>query len=168
MKNASFFHLYRKQLLAYSLVVIAAWLAACSKGNGYGGDNPPPGNTNYSISASLSGTQEVPANATTGSGTLTGTYDPSSYTITYTLSWTGLSGVPTGMHFHGPATTGQNAAVALAITSFTAAAAGSAYGTAVITAAQGADLIAGKWYTNIHTAAYGNGEIRGQVTATKN
>ncbi|HEY9260712.1 hypothetical protein [Chitinophaga sp.] len=31
MRKVSFFRLYRTQLLAYSLVVIAGWLAACSK-----------------------------------------------------------------------------------------------------------------------------------------
>ena len=33
-----------------------------------------------------------------------------------------------------------------------------------LTAAQIADLNAGSWYINIHTAANPNGEIRGQVT----
>jgi hypothetical protein len=36
-------------------------------------------------------------------------------------------------------------------------------GTATLTAAQSADLLAGKWYVNLHTAANGGGEIRGQA-----
>ena len=38
-------------------------------------------------------------------------------------------------------------------------------GRAAITDAQAADLLAGRWYVNIHTAAHGGGEIRfdGQV-----
>jgi hypothetical protein len=36
-------------------------------------------------------------------------------------------------------------------------------GTATLTAAQVADLKAGKWYVNVHTAANPGGEIRGQV-----
>ena len=36
-------------------------------------------------------------------------------------------------------------------------------GTATLTDAQAADLQAGKWYFNVHTAANKGGEIRGQV-----
>ena len=35
---------------------------------------------------------------------------------------------------------------------------------ATLTDAQIADLVAGKWYFNIHTAANPGGEVRGQVT----
>jgi hypothetical protein len=38
-----------------------------------------------------------------------------------------------------------------------------AKGTATLTDAQAADLQAGRWYINIHTAANRGGEIRGQV-----
>ena len=37
-------------------------------------------------------------------------------------------------------------------------------GSATLTDAQAADLMAGKYYVNIHTAANPGGEIRGQVT----
>lgn len=169
MKKVSFFRLYRTRLLAYSLVVIAAWLAACSKGNGYGGGgtNPPPAGTSYTLSATLNSAQETPPNSTTGSGTLTGTYDPSSYQVNYTVTWTGISGAPGGMHLHGPAVAGQSAAVVVGITGFTATTYGSVSGSAVITQSQGADLIAGKYYVNIHTAAYPDGEIRGQISSMK-
>ncbi len=36
-------------------------------------------------------------------------------------------------------------------------------GSATLTDAQAADLMAGKWYVNIHTAKNPNGEIRGQL-----
>jgi hypothetical protein len=37
-------------------------------------------------------------------------------------------------------------------------------GSATLTDAQAADLLAGRYYINIHTAATPAGEIRGQVT----
>ena len=40
-------------------------------------------------------------------------------------------------------------------------------GSAVLTDAQAADLMAGKDYVNVHTAANKDGEIRGQVEAAK-
>ena len=36
-----------------------------------------------------------------------------------------------------------------------------------LTQAQAADLMAGRWYLNIHTAANPGGEIRGQVVPAK-
>jgi hypothetical protein len=35
--------------------------------------------------------------------------------------------------------------------------------TATLTDAQAADMLAGKWYINVHTAANPGGEIRGQL-----
>jgi len=37
-------------------------------------------------------------------------------------------------------------------------------GSAILTDAQAADMMAGKCYVNVHTAANPGGEIRGQVT----
>ncbi len=37
-------------------------------------------------------------------------------------------------------------------------------GETTLTGAQASDLMAGKWYFNIHTPANKGGEIRGQVT----
>jgi hypothetical protein len=36
-------------------------------------------------------------------------------------------------------------------------------GTATLTENQAADLLSGKWYANIHTAANPGGELRGQM-----
>jgi hypothetical protein len=37
-------------------------------------------------------------------------------------------------------------------------------GSAILTAPQESDILAGLWYLNLHTTSFGAGEIRGQVT----
>ncbi len=113
------------------------------------------------MKATLDGKSEVPANASTGTGTADLDYDPASKKLTWKLTYTGLSGPATAAHFHGPAEAGKNAGVAVAIPNATAS---PAEGSATLTDAQAADLVAGKYYINVHTAANPGGEIRGQVT----
>ena len=53
--------------------------------------------------ADLKGAAEVPPNQTTGSGTITATYDTSTKQLAWDGSYTGLTGPATAAHFHGPA-----------------------------------------------------------------
>jgi hypothetical protein len=69
------------------------------------------------------------------------------------------------MHFHGAADPGTNAGVQVNIGSISGLGSPTA-GSTTITGAQGADLVAGLWYVNIHTAANPGGEIRGQVAVS--
>ena len=55
----------------------------------------------------------------------------------------------------------QNAGIAVPISNATSS---PAEGSATLTDAQAADLLAGKYDVNVHTAAHPGGEIRGQVT----
>jgi hypothetical protein len=112
------------------------------------------------MKATLSGKSEVPANTSAGTGTAELDYDPASKKLTWTLTYTGLSGPATAAHFHGPAEADKNAGVAVAIPN---AGTSPVSGSATLTDAQAADLVAGKYYINIHTAANPGGEIRGQV-----
>src|SRR6266849_3536623 len=89
------------------------------------------------------------------------TYDTTSKQATWQITYSGLSGPPTAAHFHGPAQPGANAGVAVPIPNV---ATSPAQGSATLTDAQAADLLAGRYYINIHTAANPAGEIRGQVT----
>lgn len=113
------------------------------------------------MKATLDGKSEVPANTSAGTGTADLDYDPASKKLTWKLTYSGLSGPATAAHFHGPAEAGKNAGVAVAIPNATAS---PVQGSATLTDAQAADLVAGKYYINIHTAANPGGEIRGQVT----
>ena len=109
--------------------------------------------------ADLKAASEVPPADSKGSGTLQATYDPASKKLSYTVNYKDLSGPATAAHFHGPASAGANAPVVVPFNN----ASSPIEGTATLTPAQAADLLAGRWYANIHTAANPGGEIRGQM-----
>ena len=113
--------------------------------------------------AELSGAAEVPANPGPAKGSITATFDTNSNVLHWTGSYSGLSGTPTAGHFHGPASAGKNAGVAIPMfagndtkTPFE--------GTATLTETQATELLGGLWYVNVHTAANKAGEVRGQLT----
>ena len=134
-----------------TVTVLLAVLAGCSM--------MPGGADTTGISASLSAAAEVPPNTSAATGSLQGSYNKSSKVLSWKLVYSGLSGPATMAHFHGPAMAGQNAGVVVPLTN----PASMAESTATLTEAQAADLLAGKWYINVHTAANPGGEIRGQV-----
>lgn len=112
------------------------------------------------MKATLDGKQEVPPNTSAGKGTADLDWDAASKKLSWKLNYSGLSGPATAAHFHGPAAPGANAGIAVPIPNT----ASGSEGSATLTDAQAADLAAGKYYINIHTAANPGGEIRGQVT----
>ena len=113
------------------------------------------------ITVSMDGAQ-ANAGAGTGSagtGTADLTFDTASKVLTWSITWSGLTGDPTLMHFHGPALPNQNAAVRVS----TGVAGPPVEGNAILAAGDEADLLAGLWYLNLHTSTSSGGEIRGQV-----
>ncbi|WP_018902771.1 CHRD domain-containing protein [Variovorax paradoxus] len=112
-----------------------------------------------SFSGAMNAASEVPPNMTRGSGLAEAWLNRDTNVLKYKITYSGLSGPATAAHFHGPAAAGANAGVVLPF----ANAASPIEGQATLTPAQAADLIAGKWYANIHTAANPAGEIRGQM-----
>jgi hypothetical protein len=110
--------------------------------------------------AQLSPTAEVPPTDSKGSGTLAATFDTATKTLSWNVMYSGLTGPASMAHFHGPAAAGVNAGVVVPMTGNLDS---PMKGQAVLTDAQAADLVGGKWYFNIHTAANKGGEIRGQV-----
>jgi len=103
----------------------------------------------------------VPPTTSQGKGSADITVDTASKQLSWTVNYSGLTGPATAAHFHGPAEIGKNAGVAVPIPNATSS---PVSGSATLTDAQAADLVAGKYYINIHTAANPGGEIRGQVT----
>jgi CHRD domain len=112
------------------------------------------------MTVKLDGASEVPPTSSTGTGTADLDYDAATKKLSWKLTYSGLTGPATAAHFHGPAESGNNAGVEVAIPNATSS---PAEGSATLTDAQAADLKAGKLYVNVHTAANPKGEIRGQV-----
>jgi hypothetical protein len=112
------------------------------------------------LKADLKASAEVPPTGSNGSGTVTATYDTDSKKLSWTGSVSGLTGPATAAHFHA-GEVGKNGAVVIPISG---ADKGSFEGSATLTDAQASDLMAGRWYVNVHTATNKAGEIRGQVT----
>ncbi|MGW1424905.1 CHRD domain-containing protein [Bradyrhizobium manausense] len=111
------------------------------------------------LQAELRGSNEVPPNASSGSGKAEAAFDTNTKVLTYTVTYADLTGPALGAHFHGPSEAGKNAGIALPFKSTQSP----IQGTATLTDTQAADLLAGKWYANIHTAANPGGELRGQM-----
>ena len=110
--------------------------------------------------ADLSGASEVPPVTTAGKGTATAALDTATKTLTWTVTYSGLSGPATAGHIHGPAAPGANAGV---LVPFSGNLASPIKGSATLTDAQVSDLEAGRTYINLHTADNKGGEIRGQL-----
>ncbi len=136
--------------IGQGLLVLA--LAACSY-------LPNKGET-LVYKGDLNGVSEVPPRGAPGVGKVEVSFQTRTKIFHWKITYTGLTGPATAAHFHGPAPIGTNAGVVVALTPpFDSP----IEGETVITDDQAAQLAAGNWYFNIHTAANPNGELRGQL-----
>jgi len=159
----------KRKALSWIAIPSLALLLFSSSGCDKNDDNPPPPSTDdiYNINTTMTSANEVPQNSSTATGTTTRTYNATKNLLTYNVTWNGLTGPATVGHFHSPALPGANASPLIHFNIPANSSSGSTSGVATLTEAQEADLLAGKFYSNIHTAANTGGEIRGQVAATK-
>jgi hypothetical protein len=123
----------------------------------------------------MTGSNEVPGTTSTALGLMDVTYSKETRTLTWAVTWSGLTGPVTLMHIHGLAPKGYSAppvqniiAGANAIflpNATTFPATGKLSGTMLVdgVVVKEMDLLNGMYYMNIHTAAWPNGEIRGQI-----
>jgi hypothetical protein len=149
----------RRQVLrprsAISLAAIAVLLAASA----------PAFGATLRFKADLTGGGEAPANNSPGKAHLEGTLDNDTNTLSWTVTYSGLTGAPIGAHFHGPVsyiglTPEENAPIQVATPGNLAS---PFKGSATIDETQKKDLKGGRWYFNIHTPAFPAGEIRGPI-----
>jgi Cu/Zn superoxide dismutase len=143
-------HIHGIKTAGFALAIAAAALVGCQSGSG-----------KSEMKAQLAGTQEVPPNATRGTGAGTFNFDPSTKQLQWNVNYAGLTGPVTGAHIHGPAGPGTNAGI---MVPFQNVGTSPITGTATLTDAQAQALTSGQTYVNIHTAANPAGEIRGQIT----
>jgi hypothetical protein len=111
------------------------------------------------LKADLKAANEVPPNDSPATGTAEAAFDTATKTLTWTVTFTGLTGPAIGAHFHGPGEHGKNAGIVVPFNFVKSPIKGST----VLLEAQIADLMAGKWYANIHSEKHPGGEIRGQL-----
>ena len=117
------------------------------------------------FTATLSGSQEVPPNASTGTGSGTVFLNDAQTTITVNLNFAGLSAPATAAHIHGPASPGTTAPVIFPFTGVPNATSGTIpQQTFAITPTQVSQLMNGLFYFNVHNATFPGGEIRGQIS----
>ncbi len=143
-----------KRLISFlAISIILTGFISCSKS-----DPAPVPDPNVIFKATLTGTAEVPANVSAGTGTATLTFNTTSKI--FTLAVTHSIATPTAGHIHKAAAGVSGGVIfpfTLPVTSPIA------YTSVALDATQEADLNANLYYVNIHTAAFPGGEIRGQL-----
>ncbi len=140
------YHLTRIRFLALLIAIMA--LTAISQA------------TQTHLLCILQGSQETPANTSTGSGYGEFTVDDAAMTLDCEFSFYNLSSTETSVHIH----TGARGVAGSVTFPFNLGASVDTLLTG-LTTQQIASLIAGGMYLNIHSTNHPNGELRGQIEA---
>jgi hypothetical protein len=156
-----------KSCVIWSLSSVSFVLFASCGGGGGGDGNTTTlaastataASTAPGFTASLSGAQETPPNSSAATGTGTVTVDPATKAFTANVFTTGIAGTAAHIHDGAPGVAGP-IIIPLAQT---APGSGTWTASGTLTDAQLALLNAGNYYFNVHSAAFPNGEIRGQI-----
>jgi hypothetical protein len=111
------------------------------------------------VTGAFSGANETPAVTTSATGNVNATYNKATKTLTYTITYAGLT--PTAGHFHMGAP-GVAGPVVIYFPYFTYS---PISGSTLLSQVQEDALLAGNLYANLHTATNGSGEIRANLTA---
>jgi hypothetical protein len=113
--------------------------------------------------ANLNGPSENPPTTSKGIGAIEADYDIATKTLSWSGTYSGLTGPEIAAHFHGPAAVGANAGVMVPVEANSSPFKGSS----VLTDEQAKAFADGMIYFNIHTAQNKGGEIRGQLAPAK-
>jgi hypothetical protein len=147
----------KKVFRGFQLIVLVSLIALLSVSCDDDDDDDNQDDSTVTFYATLSGANEVPPNASTGTGTATLTFNENTKVFNVVVTYTGVSA--TGAHIH-LGDSGIAGGVAFGFPSVTSPI---NYTSPPLTAQQEADLFANRYYVNIHSAEYPDGEIRGQL-----
>jgi len=113
----------------------------------------------------LTGLNEVPANASPGTGTAVITLDDIAATLSVNLTFSGLVAGTTAAHIHCCLGPGVNAPVVIPFTGFPTSVASGTYSNTFtgLSLANIAGIEAFQAYINIHTSTFPGGEIRANI-----
>jgi hypothetical protein len=140
-------------VLASIIALVVSVLISCNT-------TGPDKNPEVKFTATLSGSQEVPKVSGSANGTLEATYNKDTKTLSYVITYTGLTGAAVSGHFHSAMMNENGPVVYPFAGSLQSPITGSWSG---ITQAQENKLFEGSMYANLHTALNKGGEIRGQL-----
>lgn len=118
-----------------------------------------PSGTRQIFDVPLTASRVVPAVSSGAGGFASVTFDATTNRIAWTVTARELQSGFSGASFNGSAAAGESGVLALPI-------AGTSlplHGEAVLSVSQRNDLLAGRWYLNVKSAALPDGELRGQI-----
>jgi hypothetical protein len=151
-------------------VIGMLWLMSCGGGDGtIAGTAGTPNNNAFltadstvpaiTFAATLTSAQEVPPTAGTATGTGVVIADPATRNFKATIATSGIAGTMAHIHLGAPGVSGAIVFPMLEI----APGSGIWITQGTMTDAQFSTLVAGNYYFNVHSVAFQNGEIRGQI-----
>lgn len=115
------------------------------------------------FTVSLNGAQENPPVNSPGKGSCVLTLNKAETQITLSCTYSGLGSNASAAHIHTDGPVGVNGPVLFILTGASGTSGTLNLAPTAVTPAQVADLRAKRWYVNIHTANFSDGEIRGQI-----
>lgn len=117
------------------------------------------------VALPLTPTQETQVPNSIGTGSVTALYDSGTKVLMYSIVFQLNPGATvTDAHFHGPANLGANAGVQIHLpVKPTGQNAGKVTGFVTLNATQEEQLLAGRWYFNLHSTLAAGGELRAQM-----
>ena len=140
-----------KKFYIFFLASALSIFTACSKK-----EDATPTNTTTNLVAFINGAQQVPANNSAATGTFEGTYTSSNKQLTYTVTYQGPTPSIAHIHLGAP---GVSGAVAIPFANLTSP----ITGTVTLADDQAAQLLNNGMYVNMHSTAFPNGEICGDI-----
>ncbi len=147
-----------KSQYAYSALALCTILTSCSDKE----ETKPATPTTTELSAVINASQQTDVNGpaptnSTATGTFAGTYTSLNRQLSYTVVYQGMT--PTIAHIHTGAP-GVSGPVAIPFANL----ASPITGTVTLTIEQADNLVNNRMYVNLHSSAFPNGEIRGNIS----